>query len=57
MEQKKTKALIPAICMISVLIMIIWGTIEGNYEHSWLAVFGGGILIAIISIMKRENNQ
>ncbi len=43
--------------MISVLIMFIWSAVEGSFEHSWLAVFAGGILIVIISIVNREKNQ
>ena len=43
----KSKALVPAICMISVLIMFIWSAVEGSFEHSWLAVFAGGILIGL----------
>lgn len=55
---KKTKSiLIVAISMISVFIMIAWGTLTNSYSHSWLAVFAGGILITIVSMVGRSDDD
>lgn len=47
------KVLIPAIAMISVLVMFLLNHFAPNFP-SWLAVFAGGIAIAIISMMGKE---
>lgn len=46
-----TKKLIPIISIISVAVMIIWGTVAKDWSKSWLAVFVGGIIITVISIL------
>lgn len=54
------KVLIPIIAIVSVGVMIVWGTLAGNYQYSWLACFVGGIAIAVVSIIagsKNENNK
>lgn len=61
MNNKKKSMIITAISMISVFIMIVWGTLSGSYEHAWLAVFAGGIAITIVSMFfnaenKKDNN-
>lgn len=61
MNNKKKSMIITAISMISVFIMIAWGTLSGSYEHAWLAVFAGGIAITIVSMFfnaenKKDNN-
>ena len=43
MNRKTLNTIIP---IVSVGVMIVWGTIAKSYEHSWLAVFVGGILMA-----------
>lgn len=48
------KKLIPIIAMISVLIMLVWGFIQGTFEYSWLAVMAGGIVIASVSILGKK---
>ena len=48
------KKLIPIICMVSVLIMLVWGFL-GSFQYSWLAVFAGGIIIAAISILDKKD--
>ncbi|MBQ1567280.1 MAG: hypothetical protein IIZ80_05250 [Erysipelotrichaceae bacterium] len=45
MELKK---IIPVICILSGVAMVVWGTLEGTDAHSWLAVFVGGALIAVL---------
>ena len=52
-----TKILIPAISMISVLVMFIWSYIEGSWAHCWLAPFAGGIAITILSMIQKEKQK
>lgn len=52
-----TKKLIPIISMVSVLVMFAWGYLAGDFEHSWLAVFAGGIAIAVISIVGKNRGK
>ena len=51
------KKYIPVIAILSVLIMVAWVTLAGSYEHSWLAVFAGGCLIAVISILNKGKSR
>jgi hypothetical protein len=55
------KVLSMAIPMVSVLIMFVWGYIEGTFAHAWLAVFAGGIAEVILKVIEKEqkkkNNQ
>ena len=51
------KKLRPIISAVSVLIMFIWGYLEGSFEHSWLAVFVGGIVVAAISVMGKNEDE
>ena len=51
------KVLIPIISVISVAVMIVWGTLANSYQYSWLAVFVGGIAIAIISMIIGAKNK
>lgn len=53
----KLKVLIPIIAIISVGVMIVWGTLAGSYQHSWLACFVGGIAIAVVSIIAGSKND
>ena len=48
------KKLIPAISIISVGIMVVWGTLANDWSKSWLAVFAGGMAIAVLSILNRK---
>ena len=54
MELKK---IIPVICILSGVAMVVWGTLEGTYAHSWLAVFVGGALIAVLSILYKDKDK
>lgn len=45
------KFLYPIIAVVSVAVMIIWGTLANSYQHSWLAVFVGGIAMAVLSFV------
>ena len=50
------KVLIPAIAMISVLVMFILNYAVPNFP-SWLAVFAGGIAIVIVTLIDKNNNN
>lgn len=39
--------------MVWVLVMLIWGYVEGSFEHSWLAVMAAGICMAAISMIRK----
>ena len=52
------KKLIPVIAMASVAIMVVWGMfVPDGWNKSWLAVFLGGIAIAIVSIMNKDGGK
>ncbi|MBQ6520888.1 MAG: hypothetical protein IJI14_19460 [Anaerolineaceae bacterium] len=50
------KVLIPAIAMISVLVMFILNYAAPNFP-GWLAVFAGGIAIVIVTLVDKNNND
>lgn len=54
MDLKKLNTIIP---IISVAVMIIWGTLAKDYSHSWLAVFVGGIIMAVINVLGKKNDD
>lgn len=54
MKDIKKGTLCAIIGMVSILVMFIWGYIEGTFTHSWLAVFAGGIIIAAVSMIKKD---
>lgn len=53
----KAKTLIPIISMVSVLVMFLWAYLEGSYNHSWLAVFAGGIAITVVSMLEHQKQK
>ena len=53
MNKKNVTAVISA---VSVFTMLIIGTVMHTYEYAWLAVPAGGVLIAIVSML-RDNNE
>jgi hypothetical protein len=48
------KKLIPVISMVSVGVMVIWGTLANDWSKSWIAVMAGGIAIAALSIINKK---
>ena len=52
-----TKKLIPIISVVSVAVMMLWGTLGNAWDKSWLAVFIGGIAITVISIMNKDKKE
>ncbi len=53
----KAKTLIPIIAMVSVLVMFAWSYLAGSWEHSWLAVFAGGIAITAVSLIEHSKKE
>lgn len=54
MNLKTWNIIIP---IVSVAVMIVWGTLAKSYEPSWLAVFVGGILMAILNVVGRNKDK
>ena len=46
--------LIPVISIISVGVMAVWGFLANDWSKSWIAVFVGGIVIAVLSVLNRK---
>ena len=57
MKDIKTGTLCASISMISVFIMLVWGFAANDFAHSWLAVMAGGILSAIISMIRKDKEH
>ena len=53
----KLKMWIPIIAIVSVAVMIVWGTLAGDWSKCWLAVFVGGIAMAILSIVNKGKDD
>ena len=51
------KMFIPIIAIVSVAIMIVWGTLTQNWSYCWLAPFIGGCAMAIISIIEESRKK
>lgn len=54
MNLKKLNSIIP---IVSVGVMIVWGTLAKDYRYSWLAVFVGGILMAVINVISGKDEK
>ena len=54
MNRKTLNTIIP---IVSVGVMVVWGTIAKSYEHSWLAVFIGGILMVVVNTIFKGQGQ
>jgi uncharacterized membrane protein YjjP (DUF1212 family) len=46
--------LIPIISILSVGVMVVWGLLANDWSKSWIAVFAGGIAIAILSVVNKK---
>ena len=51
------KKIAPIISIVSVVVMFLWGMLGNDWSHSWLAVFIGGALIAILSILNKDKKE
>ena len=54
MNLEKLNAIIP---IVSVGVKIVWGILAKDWSKSWLAVFVGGILMAVLNIMGRNKDD
>lgn len=54
MDIKKLNVIIP---IVSVAVMIIWSMVANDWSKSWLAVFVGGILMTIINVLGKKNDD
>ncbi len=57
MNTKTLAILYPIIAIISVAVMIVWGMLGNAWNISWIAVFIGGCLMAILSIVMAGMNK
>ena len=57
MKDLRTNTISTIISMCSVIVMFIWGYIEGTFMHSWLAVFAGGIIVVIIRMIRKDKEN
>ncbi|MBR3049330.1 MAG: hypothetical protein IKG58_02060 [Bacilli bacterium] len=50
MSKKVVGGICGIIALVSVAVMVVWGTLS-SYNNTWLAVFIGGILCGIVTII------
>ena len=51
------KKIAPIISIVSVVIMFLWGMLGNGWSKSWIAVFIGGALIAVLSIVNKDKKE
>ena len=54
MNRKTLNTIIP---IVSVGVMVVWGTLAKSYDKSWLAVFVGGILMTVINVIGKNKGD
>ena len=54
MNRKTLNTIIP---IVSVGVMVVWGTIAKSYEHIWLAVFIVGILMVVVNTIFKDKDK
>ena len=54
MDLKKLNVIIP---VVSVGVMVVWGTLAKDWSKSWLAVFVGGILMTVINALGKKKDD
>lgn len=54
MDLKKLNVIIP---IVSVGVMIVWGTVANDWSKSWLAVFVGGIIMTILNVLGNKDKD
>ena len=54
MNRKTLNTIIP---IVSVGVMVVWGTLAKSYENSWLAVFVGGILMTVVNAIAKSKKD
>ena len=54
MNLKTLNVIIP---VVSVGVMMVWGTVAKDWSNSWLAVFIGGILMTVINTIAKNKDK
>lgn len=54
MNLKSLNVIIP---VVSVGVMMVWGTLAKDWSNSWLAVFIGGILMTVINVIAKSKDK
>ena len=54
MNLKTLNVIIP---VVSVGVMMVWGTVAKDWSNSWLAVFIGGILMTVINAIAKGKDK
>lgn len=54
---RKMKTITGIIGILSLVIMILWGYVGGDWGHSWLALIVGGIIIAVIKMIVGDDDD
>ncbi len=54
LKKIKTGTICAIICMVSVLVMMIWGFAANDFQHSWIAVMAGGVLSGAVYMIRRD---
>ena len=57
MKDIKTNTLCTIISMVSVLVMFIWGYLADSFDHCWLAVMAGGIIVMSIRMIRKDKEE
>ena len=57
MKDVKTGTVCAIISMTSVVIMLIWGFLAGDFSHSWLAVMVGGVASAAFAMVRKDQDK
>ena len=52
MDLKKITAIIG---LVSVVVMFLWGMLGNDWAHSWIAVFVGGVVCALLRILSKDS--
>lgn len=54
MNLKTLNTIIP---IVSVGVMVVWGTLAKDWSNSWLAVFVGGIAMAVLNVIGKNKDK
>lgn len=57
MKNLSTANICTIIGMVSVIVMLVWGYAADDFGHSWLALIIGGMIIAIVKMVRNDNSD